>query len=106
VTELELAIEFVKAFSARVIAVIKTGLPVDERAAFDGFCAEQGAEPTAERLELARDVVLVLRELRASGEDAAVDAADLGAAVTARRIFTGLEVHGWRRAFLGKDVRI
>lgn len=105
-TELELTVDFVRVFAEAVVTAVKTGERLDERREFASYCSDVGVEPTAERLDLARDIALVLREHFWEGDDGEpVDSDDLGA-VPMRVLADGLERHGWRRVFLEKDVRV
>ena len=102
-TELELSVEFVRVFADAVVTAVKSGERLDERREFARYCEGFGAEPTPERLDLARDVALVLREhFWAEDDGEPVDSDDLGS-VPLRVFADGLERHGWRRAFLNRQ---
>lgn len=103
-TELELTVDFVRVFAQAVVTAVKMGERLDERQEFAAYCNDAGAEATAERLDLARDIALVLREHFWEGDEGEpVDSEDLGA-VPIRVLADGLERYGWRRAFLDKDI--
>ena len=107
--ELEFATEFVKDFAGGIAALVKGGRPLDEQEAFRGFCEGRGVEATAERLELARDVVLARRELLSaplSRSGRPSRRRDPLAPVSAPLLCRALEAHGWRRAFLCRDVHL
>ena len=102
-TELELTVDFVRVFADLVVTAVKSGERLDERREFARYCDDLGTEPTPERLDLARDVALVLREHFWRADDGEpVDGDDLGS-VPLRVLADGLERHGWRRAFLEKE---
>lgn len=99
-TELELTVNFVRVFADAVVTAVKSGERLDERREFARFCGGVGAEATDERLDLARDIALVLREHFWREDDGEpVDSDDLGS-VPLRLLADGLERHGWRRGFL------
>jgi len=102
-TELELSVKFVRVFADAVVSAVKAGERLDERRAFASYCETLGADPTAERLDLARDVALVLREhFWAEDDGEPVDSDDFGS-VPLRVFADGLERHGWRRPFLHRE---
>jgi hypothetical protein len=101
-TELELAADFVRVFAEAVVAAVRTGERLDEREELRRYCDGLGIEGTPERLDLARDVALVLREHVWRPDDAeAVDADDLSC-VPLATLRDGLERHGWRREHLNR----
>ncbi len=103
-TELELSVDFVRVFADAVVTAVKSGERLDERREFARYCDTRRTEATPERLDLARDIALVLREHLWHGDDGEpVDSEDLGS-VPLRVLADGLERHGWRRAFLENDV--
>jgi hypothetical protein len=104
-TELELAVDFVRVFAEAVVTAVRMGERLDEREEIRRYCEPLGVEGTPERLDLARDVALVLREhfWRDQEETEPVDADDLGC-VPLATLADGLERHGWRRPFLERDV--
>lgn len=103
-TELELTVDFVRVFADLVVTAVKSGERLDERREFAKYCDDLGTEPTAERLDLARDVALVMREHFWQPDDGEpVDGDDLSS-VPSRLLADGLERHGWRREFLMREV--
>lgn len=103
-TELELSVDFVRIFAEAVVTAVKAGERLDEYQEFSRYCDDMGADATPERLDLARDVALVLREhfWEEPDEDGRVDSDDLGA-VPLQVLADGLERHGWRRGFLDQE---
>jgi hypothetical protein len=105
-TEFELALEFLQAYVRSATIAAEAGEPFDEGRGFRRFCDDLGVEPTAERGELIRDLAGVINECVRRGEDERdEEVADPGGRVIPTACLTGgLEQHGWRLAYLTKDL--
>ena len=104
-TELEFAIEFVKVYAARALQTAASGQPLDDASEFRQFCKAKSVSPSDERRDLARDVVLVIRELCSSEGPIEIVGPETYVSVAPRALFDSLEQHGWRRAYLSRTVR-
>lgn len=100
-TEYDLAFAFLQSFVRAAVAAAADGKPVDDVRQFRDFCDRRGVRPTAERMELARDAAEVVKEWLASAPE---DAGDTHL-IPDEDLLAGLELHGWRGAYLRKDVK-
>lgn len=111
-TEFEAAFEFVREYAEAVAVAVRWNERLDDSSEYRRFCSEHGLKPTPERLCLAQDIALAIREYFAGSgddgglvvEDAGVDAEDLND-VPLLFLADTLECYGWRVDFLNRDAR-
>ena len=105
-TEFDLALGFLQAYVRAATTAADAGEPLDDGRGLRDFCDGLGVEPTAERGELVRDLAGVINEWVRRGEDERDEeiADPAGRVIPTACLTDGLERHGWRLAFLTKDV--
>jgi hypothetical protein len=104
VTEFDLAFSFLQSYIKAAVAAAEVGESVDDAAEFRRHCAESGVEPTEQRVELVRDLAGVLKECLAE-DDSDEEDGETARTIAGVCLLDGLERHGWRLAFLDKDVQ-
>lgn len=103
-TEAEMALGFVAVYARALVSATVTGGEPDDAVEYLEYCCRVDREPTQERLDLARDAVLAVRELLGCEDESDLPLPEEVVSVSAREFRERLEVYGWRAGFLTRPV--
>ena len=103
-TDADMALGFVAYYARAAVASIDRGGEPDDAMEYFGYCCRLDREPTQERLDLARDAILVVRELLGCDDGSDLLLSEEVRSVSMRAFRDLLEAHGWRLGFLTRPV--